>query len=139
MGVPRGGNAHFKESGENIPYVPGNPAAYCGQRLRTLIASGADGVPGLAQALLGAHFWARGYFSTTSGNITDDVILQYLQKHEPVVIQWPRKIKRSLSMWYFSWVLGVSFAISFSIINALWLEEKDLAAAERAASAADGV
>ncbi|TPV97550.1 MAG: hypothetical protein USCAAHI_03032 [Beijerinckiaceae bacterium] len=31
------------------------------------------------------------------------------------------------------------FAISFSIINALWLEEKDLAAAERAASAADGV
>jgi cyd operon protein YbgT len=32
-------------------------------------------------------------------------------------------------MWYFSWVLGVSFAISFSIINALWLEEKDLAAA----------
>jgi cyd operon protein YbgT len=31
-------------------------------------------------------------------------------------------------MWYFSWVLGVSFAISFSIINALWLEEKVLAA-----------
>src|SRR4029077_1731206 len=60
------------------PYVRGNPAAYCGQRLRaarqgTLIASGADGVPGLAQALLGErHFWARGYFSTTSGNITDD-------------------------------------------------------------------
>src|SRR2546430_6716505 len=43
------------------PYVRGNPAAYCGQRLRaarqgTLIASGADGVPGLAQALLGAAF-----------------------------------------------------------------------------------
>jgi cyd operon protein YbgT len=41
-------------------------------------------------------------------------------------------------MWYFSWALGVSFAISFSIINALWLEEKDLAAAEHAASAAAG-
>ncbi|MCI0598699.1 MAG: cytochrome bd-I oxidase subunit CydX [Beijerinckiaceae bacterium] len=27
-------------------------------------------------------------------------------------------------MWYFSWVLGVSFAVSFSIINALWLEEQ---------------
>src|ERR1700704_3211196 len=116
MGVPRGGNAHFKESvyelhkreshgfspsvshrldhevslqgagrrvaGEDTndypaavqrtwrpdrlrrfvartcPYVRGNPAAYCGQRLRaarqgTLIASGADGVPGLAQVLLG--------------------------------------------------------------------------------------
>jgi putative transposase len=22
----------------------------------------------------GRHFWARGYFSTTSGNITDDVL-----------------------------------------------------------------
>ena len=42
-------------------------------------------------------------------------------------------------MWYFSWVLGVGFAISFLIINALGLEEKDLAAAERAASAADGI
>lgn len=29
-------------------------------------------------------------------------------------------------MWYFSWALGVSFAVSFSIINALWLEAKDL-------------
>lgn len=28
-------------------------------------------------------------------------------------------------MWYFSWVLGVSFAISFSIINALWLETQE--------------
>jgi cyd operon protein YbgT len=41
-------------------------------------------------------------------------------------------------MWYFSWVLGVSFAISFSIINALWLEEKDLAEAEHAANTATG-
>jgi cyd operon protein YbgT len=40
-------------------------------------------------------------------------------------------------MWYFSWVLGVSFAISFSIINALWLEGKDLAEAERAARATE--
>jgi len=32
------------------------------------------------------RYWgrcARGYFSTTSGNITDDVILQYLREHEP--------------------------------------------------------
>ncbi len=28
-------------------------------------------------------------------------------------------------MWYFSWALGVSFAISFSIINALWLEARE--------------
>nr|WP_044045040.1 IS200/IS605 family transposase [Octadecabacter antarcticus] len=25
------------------------------------------------------QFWARGYFSTTSGNVTDNVILQYLE------------------------------------------------------------
>jgi cyd operon protein YbgT len=31
-------------------------------------------------------------------------------------------------MWYFSWVLGVSFACSFAILNAMWHEmrEKDL-------------
>jgi REP element-mobilizing transposase RayT len=27
----------------------------------------------------GRHFWARGYFCTTSGNITDEAILQYLK------------------------------------------------------------
>jgi cytochrome bd-I ubiquinol oxidase subunit X len=25
-------------------------------------------------------------------------------------------------MWYFSWVLGVGFAVAFSILNAMWLE-----------------
>ncbi len=29
----------------------------------------------------GQRFWQRGYFSTTSGNITDDTILRYLDKH----------------------------------------------------------
>ena len=29
----------------------------------------------------GCHFWQRGYFSTTSGNITDDVIENYLKQH----------------------------------------------------------
>ncbi len=29
----------------------------------------------------GRRFWARGYFSTTSGNITDEVIQQYLEQH----------------------------------------------------------
>ena len=38
--------------------------------------------PDLRKRYWGRHFWARGYFSTTSGNITDDVILQYLQQHE---------------------------------------------------------
>jgi putative transposase len=39
--------------------------------------------PDLRKRYWGRRFWAWGYFSTTSGNITDDVILQYLQKHEP--------------------------------------------------------
>jgi cyd operon protein YbgT len=25
-------------------------------------------------------------------------------------------------MWYFSWILGVSLAAAFSILNALWFE-----------------
>jgi len=29
----------------------------------------------------GCHFWGRGYFSTTNGAITEDIILQYLEKH----------------------------------------------------------
>jgi putative transposase len=29
----------------------------------------------------GQRFWARGYFCTTSGNITDDVIMRYLNQH----------------------------------------------------------
>ena len=33
-------------------------------------------VPDLRKRYWGRHFWARGYFSTTSGNITDNVILQ---------------------------------------------------------------
>lgn len=27
------------------------------------------------------RYWARGYFSTTSGNVTDDIIMQYLELH----------------------------------------------------------
>jgi putative transposase len=29
----------------------------------------------------GQRFWSRGSFSTTSGNITDEVIMHYLDKH----------------------------------------------------------
>jgi putative transposase len=32
-------------------------------------------------AVRGQRFWARGHFSTTSENITDDVIMTYLDKH----------------------------------------------------------
>src|SRR3981081_377230 len=42
--------------------------------------------PDLRKRYWGRHFWARGYFWTTSGNLTDDVILQYLRDHEPTGI-----------------------------------------------------
>ena len=37
--------------------------------------------PAIRKRYWGCRFWARGYFCTTSGNITDDVILQYLETH----------------------------------------------------------
>ena len=37
--------------------------------------------PELRRRYWGQRFWARGYFSTTSGNITDDVIINYLELH----------------------------------------------------------
>ena len=37
--------------------------------------------PALRKRYWGQRFWARGYFCTTSGNITDEIILQYLEQH----------------------------------------------------------
>ena len=37
--------------------------------------------PDLRKRYWGQRFWARGYFSTTSGNVTGDVILKYLELH----------------------------------------------------------
>lgn len=28
-------------------------------------------------------------------------------------------------MWYFTWVLGLGFAVLFAVINALWLEAQE--------------
>jgi len=37
--------------------------------------------PKLRKIYWGKHFWGRGYFSTTNGAITQDVVLQYLENH----------------------------------------------------------
>ena len=37
--------------------------------------------PVLRKRYWGRRFWARGYFCTTSGNITNDVIENYLKNH----------------------------------------------------------
>ena len=37
--------------------------------------------PEIKKRYWGCHFWARGYFSATSGSITEDLVLQYLANH----------------------------------------------------------
>tara|TARA_R110002074_G_scaffold72295_3_gene166594 strand:- start:57 stop:476 length:420 start_codon:yes stop_codon:yes gene_type:complete len=37
--------------------------------------------PEVRKRYWGRRFWARGYFSTTSDNVTDDIIIQYLELH----------------------------------------------------------
>ena len=37
--------------------------------------------PELRKRYWGRHFWARGYFCTTSGNITNEIIQNYLDNH----------------------------------------------------------
>ena len=37
--------------------------------------------PHLRKRFWGRHFWARGYFCATSGNVTDDMIKTYLEHH----------------------------------------------------------
>ena len=37
--------------------------------------------PDLRKKYWGCHFWARGFFSSTSGNVTDDMINDYINNH----------------------------------------------------------
>jgi len=37
--------------------------------------------PHLKKQYWGRHFWGRGYFSATSGNITDEIINNYINQH----------------------------------------------------------
>jgi putative transposase len=37
--------------------------------------------PQLRKRYRGRHFWARGYFNVTSGNVTDDMIREYINNH----------------------------------------------------------
>ncbi|WP_423227423.1 cytochrome bd-I oxidase subunit CydX, partial [Pantoea agglomerans] len=34
------------------------------------------------------------------------------------------RFARSRIMWYFSWILGIGVALSFGIVNAMWLEAR---------------
>jgi putative transposase len=37
--------------------------------------------PSIKKKYWGRHFWARGYFSSTSGNVTDEIINAYINGH----------------------------------------------------------
>ena len=37
-----------------------------------------EGVSAHEKALLGQHMWARGYFCCSTGNVTDEIIAQYI-------------------------------------------------------------
>jgi len=37
--------------------------------------------PDLKKRYWGCHFWGRGYFSSTSGNVTDEMINEYINNH----------------------------------------------------------
>jgi len=34
----------------------------------------------LSRAFWGRHIWARGYFAASSGNVTDEVIMKYIEQ-----------------------------------------------------------
>jgi putative transposase len=38
--------------------------------------------PHLRKAFWGQHLWARGYFCCSSGNVTDEVIAEYIEKQD---------------------------------------------------------
>jgi REP element-mobilizing transposase RayT len=51
-------------------------------RLHSCIRWSARVVPEIRKRYWGRRFWARGYFCTTSGNVTDDInFIQYIQSH----------------------------------------------------------
>lgn len=37
--------------------------------------------PSVRKRYWGRHFWGRGYFSSTSGNVTDEIINAYINQH----------------------------------------------------------
>jgi cyd operon protein YbgT len=38
---------------------------------------------------------------------------------------------KETAMWYFTWILGIGFALGFGIINVMWLEANDTFASQR--------
>ena len=41
-----------------------------------------DEYKGLRRTFWGRHMWARGYFVATTGNVTDEVIMRYIEEQD---------------------------------------------------------
>ena len=41
-----------------------------------------DEYKGLRRTFWGRHMWARGYFVATTGNVTDEVIMKYIEEQD---------------------------------------------------------
>jgi hypothetical protein len=64
--------------------------------------------PELKTIYWGRRFWGRGYFSATSGHITDEVINEYINKHQPHYISrlWDNSTHKKLDKDVFRLSLG---------------------------------
>ncbi len=51
---------------------------------------------GLSKAFWGRHLWARGYFVVSSGNITDEVIMKYIEEQGKEPLDGDFKIDEAL-------------------------------------------
>lgn len=49
-----------------------------GKSSRKLLAENKE----ISKQFWGRHFWARGYFAASSGNITDEVVMQYIENQD---------------------------------------------------------
>jgi len=58
---------------------PSKIAQYLKGRSSRLIQ---DEFPELKKRYWGQHLWARGYFCATSGTVTDEMIQDYINKHD---------------------------------------------------------
>jgi len=38
----------------------------------------------LRKVYWGRHLWARGYFATSTGNVTDEIIAEYIEKQSQI-------------------------------------------------------
>jgi cyd operon protein YbgT len=38
--------------------------------------------------------------------------------------RFQNRLLKEQTMWYFSWVLGLGFAVTLAVLNAMWLEHR---------------